>query len=290
MVYRLFLVLLLASSAFAQNLASKLDAHVLSYVSQGRFSGSVLVAQGGKPVLSRGYGYADREWDIANTPDTKFRLGSITKQFTAMLILQLQQRGRLSVNDPVNKYVPDPPPAWQKITIHHLLSHTSGIPNFTSFPDYQKTMHAPSPPADTLARFRNRPLDFEPGSQWRYSNSGYVLLGYIIEKVTGRPYADVLREFILGPLEMEDSGYDMPQTLLKRRASGYAPGWKNAEYLNMTIPHAAGAMYSTILDLLKWDQALYTEKLLPSAALAKMFTEVKSEYALRLRGGTAGFA
>lgn len=282
MLPRILLSLALASAAaFGQSLASKLDAHVLGYVAQDKFAGAVLVARDGKPILERGYGPANREWDIPNTPDTKFRLGSITKQFTATLILQLEQQGKLAVTDPISKYVPDSPPAWEKITIHHLLSHTSGLPNFTGFPEYHKTKPLPSSLTEMIARFRGKPLEFEPGSKWNYSNSGYILLGFIIEKVSGKPYADVLRESILDPLGMKDSGYDMAGPILRHRASGYTPvdkGWRNAEYIDMTIPHAAGALYSTVEDLLKWDQALYTDTLLPAAARQKMFTPVLHDY------------
>lgn len=283
MLPRILLSLTLAATAaFGQSLASKLDAHVLGYVAQDKFAGSVLVARDGKPILERGYGPANREWDIPNTPDTKFRLGSITKQFTATLILQLEQKGKLAVTDPISKYVPDSPAAWEKVTIHHLLSHTSGIPSFTGFPEYEKTKTLPSPVSETIARFRGKPLEFEPGSKWKYSNSGYILLGFIIEKVSGKPYAEVLRESILDPLGMKDSGYDMANPVLRHRASGYSPtdkGWRNAEYIDMTIPQAAGAMYSTVGDLLKWDQALYTDRLLPAAARNKMFTPGLNDYA-----------
>ena len=280
---RLILAFLAAISVAApQDLASRLDRHVQAYVDQQWFNGSVLVARDGKPVLSKGYGMANFEWNVPNNPQTKFRLGSITKQFTAMLVLQLEQQGKLKVHDPIAKYMPDAPPAWQKITFHHLLTHSAGLPNFTSFPDYLRTMNEPSPPAETLQRFRDKELEFEPGARFNYSNSGYVLLGYLLEKITGKSYEQVLREQILTPLGMEDTGYDMPAPVLKNRASGYRlgpKGYMNAAFIDMTIPHAAGAMYSTVEDLLKWDQALYTEQLLPKAALDRMFEPFKDNYA-----------
>lgn len=208
---RLILAFLAAISVAApQDLASRLDRHVQAYVDQQRFNGSVLVARDGKPVLSKGYGMANLEWNVPNTPQTKFRLGSISKQFTAMLVLQLEQQGKLKVHDPIAKYMPDAPPAWQKITFHHLLTHSAGLPSFTSFPDYLRTMNQPSPPAETLERFRNKELEFEPGAKFKYSNSGYVLLGYLLEKISGKSYEQLLREQILTPLGMEDTGYDMP--------------------------------------------------------------------------------
>jgi CubicO group peptidase (beta-lactamase class C family) len=225
---------------------------------------------------------ANAEWDVPNTPRTKFRLGSITKQFTATVVLMLERQGKLKVEDPVSKYVPGAPAAWKKVTIHHLLTHTSGIPSFTSFPDYIKTMTLPSPAAETVKRFRDKPLEFEPGSQFRYSNSGYVLLGYLIEKITGQSYEELVGKWIFGPLGMKDTGYDHPERILKNRASGYSNAGKtlaNARYLDMTIPHAAGSLYSTVEDLLIWDQALYTEKLLPAKVLERMFTPFKDNYA-----------
>ena len=268
--------------AEAPDVEARLDQQVRGYVDRQQFSGSVLVARDGKVLLKKGYGLANAEWDIANTPATKFRLGSITKQFTAMAVLQLEQQGKLAVNDPACKYVENCPAAWQPITIHHLLTHTSGIPNFTSFPDYVLTMHEPSPPKDTLKRVRDKPLVFDPGTKWQYSNSGYVLLGYIIEKVAGMPYADFLKKNIFDPLGMKDTGYERWMDVLPHRAAGYERGpggLRNARYLDMTIPHAAGALYSTVEDLYTWDRALYTEKLLPRAAMARYFTPFKERYA-----------
>jgi CubicO group peptidase (beta-lactamase class C family) len=266
----------------AQDLAARLDQQVRAYVEQQRFSGSVLVARDGRILFSKGYGMANAEWGVPNTPASKFRLGSITKQFTAAVVLMLEQQGKLKVEDPVSKYLPDAPAACGKVTIHHLLTHTSGIPNFTSFPDYVKTMTLPSPAAETVKRFRDKPLEFEPGSQFRYSNSGYLLLGNLIEKITGRSYEELVGKWIFEPLGMKDTGYDHPERILKNRASGYSKTGKtlaNARYLDMTIPHAAGALYSTTEDLLRWDQALYTEKLLPGKVLERMFTPFKGGYA-----------
>lgn len=273
---------LLAASASAQDIASKIDEYMKAQVKVNRFSGSILVARDGQVLVSKGYGMANVEHDIPNTPQTKFRLGSITKQFTAAAILLLEERGKLSVQDSVCTYVPECPPAWQEITIHHLLTHTSGIPNFTSFPDYLKTMMVPSPPASTLERFKSKPLDFKPGERMSYSNSGYIVLGYIIEKVTGESYDAFIRKNIFEPLKMVNTGYDVSSQILKHRAAGYArqgEGLINAAYIDMTIPHAAGALYSTVEDLYIWDQALSSGRLLSKASLDKMFTPFKNNYA-----------
>lgn len=275
-------LILLLSFWQAPDLTERLDEQVRAYVEQDRFNGSVLVARDGKILLRRGYGPANAEWNIPNTPDTKFRLGSITKQFTAMGILILERQGKLSVNDPVCKYVERCPETWKPITIHHLLTHTSGIPNFTGFPDYNATKAQPSPPKDTLRRFIDKPLVFDPGTKYQYSNSGYVLLGYVLETASGTKYDEFVRRNIFDPLGMKDTGYDWNWEVLPRRASGYdraGKGLRNADFIHMTVPHAAGALYSTVDDLYKWDQALYTETLLPKEAMQRYFTPFKDGYA-----------
>ena len=189
--------------------------------------------------------------------------------------------GKLKVTDTVASVFPDYP-GGEKITIHHLLTHTSGIPNFTDSPDYIKTQTLPSPVLQTVERFKNRPLDFAPGERMSYSNSGYVLLGAVIEKVTGRPYEEFLRENVFKVLGMEGSGYDHTETILENRAAGYefpADRMANASYIDMSIPHAAGALYSTVEDLYKWDRALYTDKLIPREAMTRLFTPFKGTYA-----------
>lgn len=261
--------------------AARMDAYLAAAHGLDRFSGSVLVARGGKIVLRRGYGQANYELGVPNTPETRFRLGSITKQFTAMAILRLEVQGRLKVTDPVSAFFPDYP-GGGRITLHHLLTHTSGIPNLTEFPDYAAAMSRPTTALETVARFKDRPLDFPPGERFSYSNSGYILLGAIIEKVTGRSYEEHLRDDILRPLGLNDTGYDHATPVLPGRASGYefAGDVKvNAPYIDMSVPHAAGALYSTVDDLYKWDRVLATETLAPRAVLERMFTPFKDGYA-----------
>ncbi len=282
---RLVIVIILACAGFAQDTAARMEELVQSYVTAKQFMGSVLVSQQGKILLSKGYGSANLEWEIPNSPTTKFRLGSITKQFTAASILLLEERGKLKVEDPVKKYMADAPAAWDKITIFHLLTHTSGIPSFTSFPDYRSTEAAPTTPESLVARFRDKPLEFQPGEKWNYSNSGYALLGYLIEKISGQSYSEFVQQNIFNPLGMKDSGYDSNSAIIAHRAAGYAPGANglaNAGFIHMTIPFAAGALYSTTEDLLKWEQALFGGKVLSSASLAKMTTPFKQDYAFGL--------
>lgn len=241
--------------------ADKLDELISTYAEYGKFNGSVLVAQKGEILLKKGYGFANMEWDIPNQPDTKHRIASITKQFTAALIVQLHAEGKLELEAPISTYLPDyPKEKADQITIHHLLTHSSGTPDYGGFPNYREFERKRHRPEEIVALFSDLALTFKPGERYQYSNSGYVLLGLIIEKTTGKRYAEVLEEKILQPLQMENSGYDYPWTLLKNRSLGYYKTWgkyRNANYLDMSLPYAAGAMYSTVEDLFLWSQALY---------------------------------
>ena len=268
--------------ARAGDLTSKFDKYMDACVKSDRFSGSVLVTKGGETLFSRGYGLANAEHQVANTPATKFRLGSITKQFTAMAILILREQGKLQLDDPVGKYVDDAPKAWEGVTIHHLLTHTSGVHSYTSDPDYTKAMSRPETVKSMIARFKDKPLDFKPGEKFHYSNSGYFLLGAIIEKVSGVSYEAFLKRAIFGPLGMKDTGYDHPKTVLPLRASGYMRmpwGLENAPYLDMAQPYSAGSLYSTVEDLARWDRALTDGKLISKDSYARMYTPVKGDYA-----------
>ena len=254
-------------------------------VTSQHFMGAVLVERDGNAILNKGYGSANLEWNIPNAPDTLFRLGSITKQFTAASILLLEERGKLKIDDPISKYMPDAPPAWKNITFVHLLTHTSGIPSFTSFPDYNTLQSQPVTPDQLVARFRDKPLDFLPGEKWSYSNSGYALLGYLLEKISGEKYCDFLQQNIFTPLAMHDTGCDRNSVILPRRASGYTPGphgLENAGYIDMTVPFSAGELYSTTGDLLRWQQGLFGGKLLTPASLKRMTTPVKENYGFGL--------
>ncbi len=265
----------------AQQIGTKVNEYMSAATSVDGFSGSILVARNGQPVVSKGYGMANNELDVPNTPQTVFRLGSVTKQFTAMAIMILQERGKLGVSDPVCKYLSECPAAWQPLTVKNLLTHTSGIPNYTSFPDFAKTAVLPTSSAEMFGQLKDKPLEFAPGEKFAYSNSGYYVLGLIIERTSGKSYADFLQENIFTPLGMKQTGYDNPLKIIKNRAAGYArQGGEiiNASYMDMSIPYAAGALYSTTEDLLRWDQALYTEKLVSRKSLDEIFTPLKSEY------------
>ena len=260
----------LQSSVVAQpsaNKAAKID-EVMTAASKNRlFNGTVLVAENGKVIYKKGFGKANMEWNIPNTPDTRFRLGSITKQFTATLILQLVEQGKIKLDGKITDYLPDYRiDTGGKVTIHQLLNHTSGIPSYTSMPNFENDVSRnPYRVADFVKKYASGDLEFEPGSKYSYNNSGYFLLGAIIEKVTGQTYEQILKEKILDPLGMKNTGYDHHGTIIEKRASGYektADGYRNASYLDMSLPYAAGSLYSTVEDLYLWDQALYTDRVL----------------------------
>lgn len=279
-----------AAPVLAQD-AGRMDRIVQASADANEFSGSVLVARDGEVMLDRGYGFANREWLVPNDGETKFRLGSITKQFTAVAIMILNERGLVDLDAPVKTWLPDAPAAWDQVTVRRLLAHTAGVPNFTSFDDFQNTKTLPVTVDGLIARFQDHPLDFQPGEGRKYSNSGYVLLTAIIEKASGKSYADFLAETIFQPLAMSDTGYDTHAAILAHRASGYAPkadGVVNADYWDMSIPQGAGGLYSTTHDLLKWEQGLFGGRLLRPASLTLLTTPVRDQYAFGVFAVQAG--
>lgn len=276
------LSLVLAPSANAQDYAAPADRFVQAFVAQKRFQGSVLLAREGQPLFRKSYGLANVEWDVANTPDTRFRLGSITKQFTSALILQLVEQGKVKLDDSIRKYYPGAPESWQPITIHHLLSHESGIPSYTDIPGFfQKLAGTARTPLEIIELTRDKPLDFDPGTKYKYDNTGYILLGYVIEQVTGRSYEAQLHSAILDPLGMRETGFDHYTEIIPHRAEGYENNngkLIRSPFLEMSLPYAAGSLYSSVGDLLKWDQALYGTKVLTAASKEKMWTPNLGDY------------
>lgn len=279
---RLLCLLLSSWVVLAQDVATQADQYVQGFVASNRFQGSVLLARDGKPLFRKSYGLANAEWEIHNTPDTRFRLGSITKQFTAALILQLVEQGKLKLDDSIRVYYPEGPQTWQPVTIHHLLSHQSGIPSYTAIPGFFATMSAtPRTPAEIIQLTRDKPLEFPPGTQYKYDNTGYILLGYVIEKITGQTYQNQLQRAILDPLGLKETGYDSYIAIIPHRAEGYQNRdgkLSHAPYLDMTLPYAAGSLYSTVDDLSKWDQALYGNQVLSEASKQKMWTPNRNNY------------
>ncbi|GAA6621677.1 serine hydrolase [Scytonema sp. NUACC26] len=257
-----------------QATTDEMTAYLQACLANRYFMGSVLVTRAGEVLLSAGYGMANLEHNVPNTPQTKFRLGSITKQFTAAAILQLQEQGLLEMHQKISTYLPDYPNGEQ-ITIHQLLNHTSGIPNFNELDNFELITKTKITLDDLIARFSNEPLEFTPGERFRYTNSGYVVLTKIIEIVSGCDYANYLQHQILEPLGMFDSGYDRQEMILPHRASGYVfngEAYQNVDFVHMSWPSGAGGMYSTIEDLYKWEQGLYTDAVLSESSREMMFT------------------
>jgi CubicO group peptidase (beta-lactamase class C family) len=236
-----------AASTFGQTGRSKLfekeDTYIRSEAATHFFRGAVLVGIDGKIVFENAYGLGDEEWRANNTIHTKFRIASLSKQFTAACILLLQERGRLNVHDPISRYISGLPAAWQAITIHQLLTHTSGIPNSTNSSENARVDRTGATPQQLIGLVADKPLDFKPGTNWNYSNTGYILLGTIVEKISGQSYADFLQANIFEALGMRDSGYDRAKDILKERASGYeiTDGHiANADFIDMSVPFLCG--------------------------------------------------
>jgi len=247
------------------------------------FMGNILIVRNGQALADRSFGSANLEWHIPNTASTRFRIGSLTKQFTAASILLLAQRGKLRLDDPVAKYLDNPPAAWNGITLLHLLTHTSGIASITDLTAEQAALTRGGTPAQIAERFRGRPLLFPPGTQARYSNSGYILLGMVVERVSGEPYAAFLQKNIFDPLDMRDTGVDNGVDVVQNLASGYrfqAGTLVHAEFVDMRIPFAAGDMYSSVSDLARWEEALYGGKLLSPDSLRRMMTRGMGDFGL----------
>jgi CubicO group peptidase (beta-lactamase class C family) len=264
-----------ASPLESSDIGRKVDEYVQTFLSIKNFSGSVLIAKEGKILVRRGYGMANYELDVPNTPESRFHIASISKTFTAAAILLLEERGSLSVDDPLTKFIPDYP-SGDRITVYHLLTHTSGIPNVNDFLEYSAKSKSPQTPESIIAMFKNRRLIMEPGEKYGYSNSNYNVLAFIIEKLSGQSYGAFLKGNIFDPLGMKDTAHDArPQDLIPHRASGYVPAGleelENAPYLDWSIKTGNGSLISTVDDLYKWDRALYTDKILKRATRERMF-------------------
>ena len=233
---------------------------------------AVIVVKDGQVVFRKGYGMANLEFGVPIEPDMIFRIGSVTKQFTAVATLMLAEQGKLALTDEITKFLPDYPTQGRKITVEHLLTHTSGIVSYTGMAEWRPQMRKDISLAEMIAVFKDKPMEFAPGERWNYNNSGFVLLGAVIEKASGMKYADFIEQKIFAPLGMKRSFYDDTARIIPRRAAGYSKRkdvYVNADYLSMSWPHAAGSLISTVDDLALWDAALYTDKILKQESLKR---------------------
>lgn len=278
----LLITLLSVCTLNAQTTNSKMDSLFNDFYIKGMFNGSALVSMNGKIVYKSAFGFANFEYKIPNKTETKFEIGSCTKQFTSVLIMMLKEKGQISLDDKITDYLPEyPAEKGDRITIHHLLSHTSGIPEYIELPEMECLLFRENKPAEFMKVFWNLDLNFEPDSELRYSNSNYFILGAIIEKITGKPYAQVLQENIFNPLSMTNSGVIQITEILKNKAYGYiklddtltvAPCW------NTSGAFSAGNIYSTIEDLFKWQLALQSNTLINKENFETMLTLNFSRY------------
>ncbi|HYG58217.1 MAG TPA: serine hydrolase domain-containing protein [Symbiobacteriaceae bacterium] len=241
----------------------------------GTFSGAVLIVRDGKTILSKGYGLADRERNVPVTPLTRFRIGSISKHFTAAAVLLLNEQEKLAVTDPICRYMADCPPQWQGMTIHHLLTHTAGLNNHTDMQAFHAMLDRPTDMAALMDLMRQVPVRGKPGDEYRYGNSGYMILTYIVEQVSGQPYHAFMDSHFFDPLGLENSGTVLTESDLSLLADGYRlMGGQvyDGQDLHPSILQGDGALYSTVWDLHRWGDALYGDKVLSRASRNAMFT------------------
>ena len=264
----------------AEDVAKRAHAYMQAHADARTFSGAVLIARDGATLFSRAYGFANEEWQIRNDTTTRFPIASVTKTFTAALVLKLQEQHLLAIEDPICRHLAPCPKQWQPIAVRHLLMHTAGIPDYARTPDFLQKVSQRRSLSELVAEFRDRPLEFTPGAKYAYSNSNYILLGQILDKAGGKPYEQLLNEHIFTPLGMRDSGLDANDRVIARRASGYSGGkrYANAAYVDTSWLYAAGAIYSTVGDMLKWDRALRSGAVLPRAQVDLMWSAKHGPY------------
>lgn len=264
-----------SESSISTPLSNKFDELLSEQYKTDQPGAAALVAIDGEIVYEKGFGLANIELKVPIKPEMVFEIGSITKQFTAVAILMLVEEGKLSLDDEITKFLPDYPTKDHKITLHHLLTHTSGIKSYTSMESWAKLWRKDVTPLELVDIFKDEPMDFEPGEQFLYNNSAYFILGYIIEKASGLTYQDYIQQKIFEPVGMTSSYYGSAQKIIPNRATGYQKTDEiiNAEYLSMSHPYAAGSLMSTVGDLFKWNQAIRSNKLISAASTEKAFTD-----------------
>lgn len=286
MMYRIvaiFILSLISTIAVGQSKADRelfisYDSLLNKLFKPGNPGGAAIVSRSGVVIYKKAFGIADMELNVPMQTEMVFRIGSITKQFTAIAILQLAELGKLSLQDDIKKFIPDYPTHGKTITVEHLLTHTSGIKSYTSMESFSELVRRDMKPEELIDTFKNQPMDFEPGEKWSYNNSGYFLLGFIIEKISGKSYEQYIKENLFTPAGMNNSAYDHPNQIIKNRVKGYQKsdqGFENAAYMSMTLPYSAGSLISTVDDLAKWNRAVNSYKLVSKKWIDKAHTDFK---------------
>ncbi|OGU35658.1 MAG: serine hydrolase [Ignavibacteria bacterium RIFOXYB2_FULL_35_12] len=281
--FTIVIIILISTSVVAQSKAAKIEDLLQRYYDYGLFNGSALVAEDGNIIFEKGFGLANMEWNVPNTPDTKFRIGSISKQFTSTIIMQLVEEGKIKLDAKLTDYLPNyRKDTGDKVTIHHLLNHTSGITPYTSLQGvWSDSLRNHYKQDYFIEHFHSGDLQFEPGSKYVYNNTGYYLLAVIAEKVTGKGFGVLLKERIFDPLKMRNTGSEDDELIIDKKASGYLKSGRTFQvdpYIFMLNAMGAGHIYSTVEDMLLWDQALYSTKILSEESKNKMFTPYLSNY------------
>jgi CubicO group peptidase (beta-lactamase class C family) len=280
--YKLSLTLLIIIGSVAQGISQDLESTVDKLLSEkyvpNQPGATALIAKRGKVIYRKAFGLSNLELETPMRPENVFEIGSITKQFTSVSILMLLEDGKLNLDDEITKYLPAYPTHGNEITIHHLLNHTSGIKSYTGMPAFRSEARTDMTPTELIDFFKNEPMDFETGEQYRYNNSAYIILGHIIEVASGVSYADFIQSRIFNVLDMKNSHYGSHGKIIKDRAYGYQPseeGFRNADYLSMTLPYAGGSLMSCVDDMLKWQRALHNNTLISASSKELAFTNYK---------------
>lgn len=274
----LIILLFITTASLGQNPTARFDALLNKQFKPNEPGGVALVAKAGKPIYRKAFGMANMELNVPMKPENIFEIGSITKQFTAVSILLLEEEGKLSIKNPITKWIESYPTHGYTITIHHLLTHISGIKSYTDMEKWSKQWREEIKPMEMIDLFKNEPMDFAPGEKWSYNNSAYFMLGYIIEKASGMPYPDFLDKRIFQPLGLQNTSYGSMSRIIPNRATGYqksSNAFVNAEYLSLTQPYAAGSIMSTVDDLLTWNNAIHAGKVVKKETLQKAFADTK---------------
>jgi CubicO group peptidase (beta-lactamase class C family) len=288
-ILKSFIVLFLISNpaVFAQNMDRKIDSLITSKFKPENPGAVFMAVKKGEIIYRKAFGMASLELNVKMQPDFVFEIGSMTKQFTAVSILMLVEQAKLKLDDEITKFIPDYPTNGNRITIHDLLTHTSGIKDFTSMKAIKDIARRDLSPKELVDFFKNEPIDLLPGKQYKYCNSGYVLLGYIIETVSGQSYEEFITKNIFKKIGMENTYYANHEKIIKNRVSGYRDkdGFVNANYISFSIPYASGSIMSNVDDMLKWQNAINTNVLLSAAFTEKLFTNYELDNGTKIDYG-----